>query len=284
MQIKNNKSSFCALVCACGCESVYNCCSQLTSRSFLLLHPSRLRQHPNSETVERESSPQSPVQCERGPVAHWPLMPLPQVATTRHAIVFFIFYLSSIITVTYCQGYGYPAQNNPFQAPSPTAKSEKSRYFHSDQRCIEDIITYNREEVVYVTLAKYGKVAGRVSFLCDRPGVPERDRPQANYANSAYPSVNLYPYNSRPIHRARVNANASVFLGIPYARPPTKENNRRFKDTISPDHWGSIDAFDFGPSCPQPSEFTGKREKIEKVDEDCLYMNIYSPHVSIRLK
>ena len=205
------------------------------------------------------------------------------MATPRHAIVLFINYLS-FITVAHCQGYGYPAQNNPYQMPSPTAKSEKSRYFHSDQRCIEDITTYNREEVVYVTLSKYGKVAGRVSFLCDLPGVSERDRPQANYANSAYSSANLYPYQSRPIHRARIHTNVSVFLGIPYARPPTKENNRRFRDTISPDHWGSIDAFDFGPSCPQPSEFTGQREKIEKVDEDCLYMNIYSPHVSAHLK
>ncbi len=68
----------------------------------------------------------------------------------------------------------------------------------------------------------YGTVEGRVVYLCDEPGVPEHDRPKpAQYTPVGNP--NKY----RPITSFR--RNVTTFLGVPYAKPPTRENNLRFK-------------------------------------------------------
>jgi carboxylesterase type B len=72
----------------------------------------------------------------------------------------------------------------------------------------------------------------------------------------------------------------TVFVGVPYARAPTKENHLRFKPPQPPDHWGAIEAIEFRPSCPQPIQFTGAAKMIFRIDEDCLFMNIYTPYAS----
>ena len=36
---------------------------------------------------------------------------------------------------------------------------------------------------------------------------------------------------------------------------------------------------EFGPACPQPSRFFGYTAGIVTVDEDCLYLNVFSPDV-----
>lgn len=41
-----------------------------------------------------------------------------------------------------------------------------------------------------------------------------------------------------------------------------------------------MQAVDFGPACPQPTRYTGATKGIRDMDEDCLYLNIYSPDVS----
>jgi len=41
-----------------------------------------------------------------------------------------------------------------------------------------------------------------------------------------------------------------------------------------------IQAVDFGPACPQPTRFIGGTKGILAMDEDCLYLNVYSPHVN----
>ncbi|XP_066595537.1 cholinesterase isoform X2 [Prorops nasuta] len=67
-----------------------------------------------------------------------------------------------------------------------------------------------------------------------------------------------------------------VFLGIPYAMPPTKDG--RFKPPKPHKGWQLLQAVDWGPACPQPSKYTGITKGIRDVDEDCLYLNIYSPN------
>lgn len=44
-----------------------------------------------------------------------------------------------------------------------------------------------------------------------------------------------------------------------------------------------MQAVDFGPACPQPAKYTGATLGIRDVDEDCLYLNVFTPDiVSIR--
>lgn len=40
-----------------------------------------------------------------------------------------------------------------------------------------------------------------------------------------------------------------------------------------------MQAVDWGPACPQPSNYTGATKGIRAVDEDCLYLNVFSPSV-----
>jgi len=63
------------------------------------------------------------------------------------------------------------------------------------------------------------------------------------------------------------------FLGVPYAKPPT--GHLRFKATVPPESWnGTRDALRFSAVCPQlPRHML----LYGRQDEDCLYLNIYSP-------
>lgn len=74
------------------------------------------------------------------------------------------------------------------------------------------------EEKVTVILPSFGKIYGRISYQCDRPTVPDREKPSFKLDSS----LNL----------PSIQGNVSVFLGIPYARPPTKENGLRFKVSV----------------------------------------------------
>ena len=210
--------------------------------------------------------------------------------------------------------FGDPAPFNPgpLSHAYPKSPADRNRYYHSDVRCLDDILTYNPEEIVYVN-TRYGKLSGRISYLCDHPGLPLRDRPQGStwgIGGNGRPvdSTTLYNYGSygpsSPFNtnyganpgmypppsssanagsfsriRARIRANVTLFLGIPYAKPPTNRNGLRFKPTQPPEHWGSRDAIDFEASCPQAVKYTGANKMIKRIDEDCLYMNIYSPYV-----
>lgn len=82
------------------------------------------------------------------------------------------------------------------------------------------------------------------------------------------------PWNDRV---ERVTGEVAVFLGIPYALPPTFEG--RFKPPRPHRGWQLMQAVDFGPACPQPVRYTGATKGVRDMDEDCLYLNIYSPDV-----
>ncbi|OTF72032.1 neuroligin-4, Y-linked-like protein [Euroglyphus maynei] len=137
-----------------------------------------------------------------------------------------------------------------------------------DLRCREAVKEGLLEFVTVTT--PYGTVEGRVVYLCDEPGVPLHEQPRP----AQYIPVGA-PHKYRPITQFRRNVTA--FLGIPYARPPTKKNNLRFKRTLVPDQWGSIRADRYRAACPQYKRFIHADLGIPFTDEDCLYMNIFTP-------
>uniref|UniRef100_A0A1A9X427 COesterase domain-containing protein n=1 Tax=Glossina brevipalpis TaxID=37001 RepID=A0A1A9X427_9MUSC len=98
-----------------------------------------------------------------------------------------------------------------------------------------------------------------------------------------------------PLDSYRFLRSVEVFLGVPYATPPTKQN--RFSPTRAPAPWDGIRISDkYSPVCPQrlpnirnESAALEKMPKgrleylkrllpfLESQSEDCLYLNIFSP-------
>ncbi len=65
---------------------------------------------------------------------------------------------------------------------------------------------------------------------------------------------------------------AQVFLGVPYATPPT--GALRFAAPQPPSAWsGVLNATRFGLTCPQPA----KDPSLGPQGEDCLKLNIFTP-------
>ncbi|XP_046566730.1 neuroligin-4, X-linked-like [Haliotis rubra] len=68
-----------------------------------------------------------------------------------------------------------------------------------------------------------------------------------------------------------------VYLGVPFAEPPVGE--RRFQRPVSPSTWeGPRDATWYGPACPQ---WNLKPQFNVTMDEDCLYLNVYTRSTSV---
>lgn len=146
-------------------------------------------------------------------------------------------------------------QNDPnARTPFPGVLAGWREDLQGKQR--RDSLTLERD--VFVT-TNYGQVQGFKVYMYDNPD------PKSFY---------------RPYHSTvdRVMGECSVFLGIPYALPPTFEG--RFKPPRPHRGWQLLQAVDFGPACPQPVRYTGATKGIMDMDEDCLYLNVYSPKVS----
>ncbi|KAF5288897.1 hypothetical protein FQA39_LY03776 [Lamprigera yunnana] len=70
------------------------------------------------------------------------------------------------------------------------------------------------------------------------------------------------------------NRTFSAFTGIPYAKPPT--GNMRYEPAVPISSWvETLEATAEHNVCPQPNIF--KREFEAFGDEDCLYLNVYTP-------
>ncbi len=83
-------------------------------------------------------------------------------------------------------------------------------------------------------------------------------------------NMDVVQLDSGPIS-GTVEDSVYVFRGIPYAAPPLGE--LRWKAPQPVTAWTSIKSCTgFGPSCPQP-----KQKDNEKYDEDCLYLNVWTP-------
>lgn len=104
---------------------------------------------------------------------------------------------------------------------------------------------------------KQGEVQGFKMYLYDNPDPASPYRPTTEFFEQELGST-------------------TVFLGIPYAMPPVDEG--RFK----PPRWHKgfqlLQATDFGPACPQPIRYTGATKGVRDMHEDCLYLNIFTPH------
>jgi para-nitrobenzyl esterase len=75
--------------------------------------------------------------------------------------------------------------------------------------------------------------------------------------------------------RGRRTGDGGVFLGIPYAAPPVGPLRWQAPQPAPP--WSEVrDALDFGPDFPQPANplFRAARQ-----DEDCLYLNVWTPAI-----
>lgn len=72
----------------------------------------------------------------------------------------------------------------------------------------------------------------------------------------------------------------NAFLGVPYARPPLKEYNLRFRPPQEPEYTERWDATYYRPSCPQPKKHLSGLLHPE-TSEDCLYMNIFVANTTI---
>ncbi|XP_011494213.1 PREDICTED: neuroligin-4, Y-linked [Ceratosolen solmsi marchali] len=168
--------------------------------------------------------------------------------------------------------YGYqPSYLNPYYNREPTRAPEDRFHFdvtersplpgvlggwRSDLQGKERPDSNNLERDVFVS-THYGLIQGFKTYLYDHPEA--RHRPW-----------------SLPVER--VTANVNVFLGIPYAMPPVKEG--RFKPPRIHKGWHLMQAVDWGPACPQPSQYTGATKGVRDVNEDCLYLNIFSPNIN----
>ncbi|GBM06257.1 Neuroligin-4, Y-linked [Araneus ventricosus] len=124
-----------------------------------------------------------------------------------------------------------------------------------DDRCRKPL---EAQEIVKNT--RYGNYKGRQISLCDSPGVPLRERPGQPTAYG--------PKNT-----------VRVFLGIPYAEPPTrrKDGSYQLKPPKERDEFRGRDAFSYSKSCPQNEKYIRKGQGINTTDEDCLYLNIFAP-------
>ena len=110
-----------------------------------------------------------------------------------------------------------------YQAVTPDTYNRYKIADPGDLRCPEAVREGLLEFATVTT--SYGTLEGRVVYLCDEPAVPEHERPKpAQYS----PIGN--PHKYRPITQFR--RNVTTFLGIPYAKPPTRENNLRFRVSV----------------------------------------------------
>ena len=71
-----------------------------------------------------------------------------------------------------------------------------------------------------------------------------------------------------------------IFKGIPYAAPPVGE--RRYRRSVPPDSWEGVrPAVEPGPApiqAPQAEGGMASRYRVlERTDEDCLYLNVWTP-------
>jgi para-nitrobenzyl esterase len=67
-----------------------------------------------------------------------------------------------------------------------------------------------------------------------------------------------------------------VFRGIPYAAPPVGELRWRPPRRVRP--WSGVRACtSYGPSCPQSGKVVGGGQLPSSENEDCLYLNVWTP-------
>ncbi|MFC0877431.1 carboxylesterase family protein [Saccharicrinis sp. FJH2] len=75
------------------------------------------------------------------------------------------------------------------------------------------------------------------------------------------------------------SGNVFEFRGIPFASPPVDE--LRWRAPVPPDnHTDTLQAMNYPPACPQKNFEQGDTTATIMGDEDCLYLNVWSPDLS----
>uniref|UniRef100_A0A915EHU4 Carboxylic ester hydrolase n=1 Tax=Ditylenchus dipsaci TaxID=166011 RepID=A0A915EHU4_9BILA len=86
--------------------------------------------------------------------------------------------------------------------------------------------------------------------------------------------TNYGPVRGKTVQISTENDQIDMFLGVPFAKPPKP---------VPPDHWTLKETLEYQSSC-LPLIIPERSAKFlywtEKYDEDCLYLNIFSPHKS----
>ncbi|XP_035228462.1 neuroligin-4, Y-linked-like isoform X2 [Stegodyphus dumicola] len=138
------------------------------------------------------------------------------------------------------------------------SRFRKHTYSNTEfEHAVDDERCSGRPEIIEITReTRHGNIRGREVSLCDTPGLQLRFRPG---------NPNAY------VRRNSVR----VFLGIPYAEPPVHEN--RFKPPKRKDKFPDINDPHYKPACPQNAKYLMKGKGINTTDEDCLYLNIFTP-------
>lgn len=78
--------------------------------------------------------------------------------------------------------------------------------------------------------------------------------------------------------QGKKNGNVFEFLGIPFAKPPV--DSLRWKAPQSPESWpGTLQTTDFAPVCPQKRFTQNDSSVITEGNEDCLYLNVWTPDI-----
>ncbi len=76
------------------------------------------------------------------------------------------------------------------------------------------------------------------------------------------------------------NGAIKQFLGVPFAKPPVDE--LRWKAPENPDSWaGILNTTDFSPVCPQKKFEQGGTGDTIIGEEDCLYLNVWTPAIGV---
>ncbi|XP_023016954.2 esterase E4 isoform X1 [Leptinotarsa decemlineata] len=101
---------------------------------------------------------------------------------------------------------------------------------------------------------------------------------QCSVSASDYPQVEISDGLLRgKFWKTRNNRKFSGFTSIPYAKPPV--GPLRFKPPVPIDPWdGTINATETHAVCPQRDVY--RRSNIIEGEEDCLYLNVYTPKLS----
>ncbi len=75
-----------------------------------------------------------------------------------------------------------------------------------------------------------------------------------------------------------LNGSVYQFLGVPFAQPPI--DTLRWKAPLSPNNWaGILNTTNFAPVCPQKKFDQGGTNDTIIGNEDCLYLNVWTPQV-----
>ncbi|XP_077999631.1 neuroligin-4, X-linked-like [Glandiceps talaboti] len=104
-----------------------------------------------------------------------------------------------------------------------------------------------------------------------------------SYVNFTYVETDTTYGQIRGMRNLRSNGEyLDVYLGVPFASPPL--GNDRFAPPKHLDPWGEVlDTYVRKPACPQTNDCCDEvcTEPPDGYDEDCLYLNMYAPYVSI---